>query len=131
MPAAPDPSAPFWSAALVAELAGASRNGKVGSRLVSETTDVRVWLIEIAPGDRLPFHTHVLNYFWVATAAGRARSRGAEGKVTEMDYVVGQTRHLAYEKGQSMTHDLENIGSTVLTFTTVEDKRSPNLPLPI
>jgi hypothetical protein len=30
-----------------------------------------------------------------------------------------------------MTHDLENIGDTLLTFTTVEDKRSPNAPLPL
>jgi hypothetical protein len=25
----------------------------------------------------------------------------------------------------------ENIGDTLLTFTTVEDKRSPNAPLPL
>jgi hypothetical protein len=30
-----------------------------------------------------------------------------------------------------MTHDLENIGNTVLTFTTVENKLSPNRPLPL
>jgi hypothetical protein len=36
-----------------------------------------------------------------------------------------------FGQGQSMTHDLENIGDTVLTFTTVEDKRSPNAPLPL
>jgi hypothetical protein len=30
-----------------------------------------------------------------------------------------------------MTHDLQNIGPTVLTFTTVEDKRSANAPLPL
>lgn len=127
----PDPSAPHWSLALVDELAGAATNGKVGSRLVSETGDFRVWLIKIAPGARLPFHTHVLNYFWVATANGRARSRSTDGQVSEMEYSVGQTRHMAYDKGDSMTHDLENIGDTVLTFTTVEDKRSPNAPLPL
>jgi hypothetical protein len=33
--------------------------------------------------------------------------------------------------GEFMTHDLENIGNTVLSFTTVEDKRSPNRPLPL
>ncbi|MFN5997065.1 MAG: hypothetical protein ACK47C_01435 [Paracoccaceae bacterium] len=131
MIARPDPAAPHWSAALVDELANAGANGKVGTRLVSETEDFRVWLIEIAPGERLPFHTHVLNYFWVATCAGRARSRATDGTVSEMDYAHGQTRHMAFGKGQSMTHDLENIGENVLTFTTVEDKRSPNAPLPI
>lgn len=131
MTALPDPSAAHWSVALIEELASAGANGKVGSQLVSETSDFRVWLIEIAPGDRLPFHTHVLNYFWVATAAGHARSRGTDGSVTEMRYTVGQTRHMTYAKGERMTHDLENIGDTVLAFTTVEDKRSANAPLPL
>jgi hypothetical protein len=124
-----DPNAKHWSADLVAEAAGAQGNGQVGSRLVNETDEYRIWLIEIAPGARLTFHTHVLNYFWVATSQGRARSRNPSGRVVEMDYSPGDTRHMHFSAGEFMTHDLENIGSTVLTFTTVEDKRSPNRPL--
>lgn len=125
----PDPNAPHWSQDLIQELDGAARNGRVGSRLVSETDTFRVWTIEIAPGDRLPFHTHVLNYFWTATSAGSARSRYADGRVVDMDYTPGQTRHMDFAAGESMTHDLENIGQSVLTFVTVEDKRSANAPL--
>lgn len=121
----------LWTPALRAELAGAGGNGHVGSRLVSETEHYRVWLIDIAPGARLPFHTHVLNYFWTATSAGSARSRHADGRVVEMEYSVGLTRHMSFAAGESMTHDLENIGSTPLCFTTVEDKRSANAPLPL
>ena len=131
MPAQPDPHALHWSPALVAEAAGARDNGRVGSRLVDETSEYRIWLIEIAPGARLPFHTHVLNYFWVATSQGRARSRNPDGRVVEMDYAPGDTRHMHFAEGEFMTHDLENIGSTVLTFTTVENKLSPNRPLPL
>ncbi|WP_127145583.1 hypothetical protein [Pelagibacterium montanilacus] len=122
---------PHWSPELVDELAEARTNGRVGASLVSETDTVRVWLIEMAPGERLPFHTHVLNYFWVATTAGSARSRYADGKVVDMDYEVGMTRHMSFAKGEFMTHDLENIGDTVLCFTTVEDKRSENQPLTV
>lgn len=127
----PDPDAPHWSEALVKEAADAARNGRVGSRLVNETDQYRIWLIEIPPGERMPFHTHVLNYFWVATSAGRARSRRPDGQVGETSYTVGETQHMHFALGESMTHDLENIGDTVLTFTTVEDKRSPNAPLPL
>jgi hypothetical protein len=126
-----DPSPPQWSDALRDEVALAGRNGQVGSTLVNETDLYRIWLISIKPGQRLPFHTHVLNYFWVATSAGRARSRYADGRVAEMDYKPGQTQHMEFASGKSMTHDLENIGQTVLTFTTVEDKRSANVPLPL
>lgn len=122
---------PHWSEALVEELDVAARNGRVGSSLVSETDTYRIWLIEMQPGERLPFHTHVMDYFWTATTPGRARSRYADGRVQEMDYTVGMTRHMTFAKGESMTHDLENTGDSVLCFTTVEDKRSANAPLPV
>lgn len=120
---------PHWTPALVAELKGAGTSGQVGSVMVSESDRARVWLIEMQPGDRLPFHTHVLDYFWVATTPGRARSRYADGTVAEVDYDIGTTKHFSFAKGESMTHDLENIGDTVLCFTTVEYLDSANAPL--
>jgi len=120
---------PHWTPAYLAELSQARTNGRIGSTLVSESDRARVWLIEMQPGDRLAFHTHVLDYFWVATTAGRARSRYADGKVAEMDYEIGTTKHFAFQAGESMTHDLENIGETVLCFTTVEYLDSDNAPL--
>ena len=113
-------SSPHWTPELVGELKSAARSGNVGSTLVSESDRARVWLIEMQPGERLPFHTHVLDYFWVATSRGKARSRYADGKVAEVSYEVGDTRHFHFGAGESMTHDLENIGETVLSFTTVE-----------
>ena len=120
---------PHWSEALRAELRSAAKNGKVGSRIVSETDRVRVWLIEMQPGERLPFHTHVLDYFWTATSAGKARSRYADGEVAEVTYEIGDTKHFSFGAGEAMTHDLENIGDTVLSFTTVEFLDSANAPL--
>lgn len=126
---------PHWSPDLVAELAAelapGGGNGRVGSRLVSETETYRVWLLSLEPGARLPFHTHVMDYFWTATSPGRARSRYADGRVEEPVYDLGTTRHFHFARGERMTHDLENIGDTVLSFTTVEDKRSANPPLPL
>lgn len=126
---AADLDRPLWTPALREELAGARTNGRVGSRIVSESDRVRVWLIELRPGERLPFHTHVQDYFWTATSAGKARSRYADGKVAEVSYAAGDTQHHAFAKGQSMTHDLENIGETVLCFVTVEFFGGANRPL--
>ena len=122
-------SGPHWTPEALKELKSAGTNGRVGSKLVNESDRVRVWLIEIKPGERLPFHTHVLDYFWVATSPGRTRSRYGDGKVAEADYAEGDTRHFTFGPGESMTHDLENIGDTVLTFTTVEFLDSANKPL--
>jgi len=106
--------------------------GMVGQRLLSETDTVRVWRIDLHPGERVPFHTHVLNYFWTALSAGRSRSAFADGKSVETSYEIGTTKHFTYGLGERMVHDLENIGDTVLSFTTVELKiGSANAPLPL
>lgn len=117
---------PHWTQALLTELEQASTNGQVGDRIVSETDTVRVWLIEMQPGDRLGFHTHTQDYFWTATTPGTARSRYGTGEVAEVSYKVGDTKHFTFGPGESMTHDLENIGDTVLCFTTVEFKNGAN-----
>ena len=122
-------AARYWSPELRAELERAGDDGRVGSRIVGESDRVRVWLIELQPGERLPFHTHVQDYFWTVTAPGRALSRQSDGSVVETDYATGDTRHMTFGTGEAMTHDLENIGDTVLCFTTVEFFDSVNPPL--
>lgn len=106
--------------------------GMVGQRLLSETDEVRVWRIDLHPGERVAFHTHVLNYFWTSLTAGRSRSAFGDGKSVETSYEIGTTKHFTYGAGERMVHDLENIGDTVLSFTTVELKiGSANAPLPL
>jgi hypothetical protein len=125
---APNPAWPEW---LRNEFANNTENGRVGAKLVSETDHVRVWFILLEPGDRLPVHKHVLNYFWTVTHPGSARSHYHNGEQVEMSYTLGQTRHHDYGMGQFMMHDLENIGAGQLGFTTVEFLDSPNPPLPL
>jgi beta-alanine degradation protein BauB len=104
-------------------------NGQVGSRLVSEMERVRVWLLHLKPGERIGFHTHVLDYFWTAVTSGRARSHYGDGEAREVSYAAGDTQHHRYAAGAFMIHDLENIGDTELVFATVEFLDSANAPL--
>jgi mannose-6-phosphate isomerase-like protein (cupin superfamily) len=104
-------------------------NGEVGNTLVSETERVRVWHIHAKPGERLKVHTHVLDYFWTIHAPGKARNHLADGTYVDVEYATGDTKHFTFEKGEKMTHSLENIGETDLIFTTVEFKNSANAPL--
>ena len=114
------------------ELASGRGNGCVGTRLLSETDRVRVWTIELRPGERIGFHTHVLDYFWTAVTSGRARSRFGDGRVVETEYRAGDIQHMTFSPGRSTTHDLANIGDTDLIFTTVEflDGVNPAFALP-
>jgi len=104
-------------------------NGRVGTRLLSETDRVRVWEIRLAPGERIGFHRHVLDYFWTAVTPGRARSHAEDGAIVEAVYSAGETRHFTYGKGEHKIHDLENVGDADLWFTTVEFFDSANSPL--
>lgn len=79
-----------WSAELRAEFAANAHNGRVGGRLLSETDRVRVWEIRLAPGERLPAHRHVLDYFWTALTAGRGRQHTADGTTREVTYEAGR-----------------------------------------
>jgi beta-alanine degradation protein BauB len=124
------PSAPAaLPLALKEEFVARAGNGQVGSRLVSETERVRVWHLSLKPGERIGFHTHVLDYFWTAVTAGQARSHYADGRTVEVSYLSGDTQHHRYGLGEFMIHDLENIGETELVFTTVEFLDSANAPL--
>lgn len=120
-----------WTPSLREELERNEYNGCVGHILVSETERVRVWLLQLAPGERIGFHRHVLDYFWTAVTGGRARSRYGDGRVAETVYMAGDTQHLRFGAGEFMVHDLENIGDTGLVFTTVEFLDSANPPLAV
>jgi hypothetical protein len=118
-----------WPPAIRQEFQERQFNGRVGTRLLSENARVRVWEIRLAPGERIGFHRHVLDYFWTAVTPGRARSHQQDGTTIEVEYEVGETRHENYGPGQYKIHDLENIGDTELVFTTVEFLQGANLPL--
>ncbi len=113
---------------LARERAEAGSNGCVGTRLLSQTDRVRVWTIVLEPGERIGFHTHVLDYFWTAVTAGRGHARYGDGEERAVDYQQGDIEHLTYAAGESMMHDLTNIGDTKLVFVTVEFLDSANSP---
>jgi quercetin dioxygenase-like cupin family protein len=114
---------------LARERTEARSNGCVGTRLLSQTDQVRVWTIVLDPGERIGFHTHVLDYFWTAVTAGRGHARYGNGEERTVDYREGDIQHLTYAEGESMMHDLTNIGDTKLVFITVEFLDSANSPL--
>jgi beta-alanine degradation protein BauB len=120
-----------WPLELQQEFDAWQNSGVVGSVLVSETERVRVWHLYLPPGKRCNFHRHVLNYFWTAHNAGKARGYYEDGRIIDVIHHKGETKHLDYGKGEYMVHSIENIGDTDLVFTTVEFLDSPNEPLPI
>ncbi|NVD41761.1 hypothetical protein HT585_23095 [Ensifer sp. HO-A22] len=102
----------------------ANAGERVGQVLVSETELVRVWHISLAPGERLGFHRHELDYCWIALTSGRSRSMHSDGNTVVTDYRAGDCKVFAFAADEAMVHDLTNIGGTHLAFTTIEFKGS-------
>lgn len=117
--------------ALKEELARNAFNPCVGHILLSADARTRVWFIKLAPGERIGFHRHVLDYFWTVLTDGSAISHINGGPPQRADYVAGQTRHLTFARGEYMLHDLHNVGDSDLLFLTVEHLQSANDPLPL
>jgi quercetin dioxygenase-like cupin family protein len=122
-----------WPSAIAAEFERekSNNNGCVGSTLLSEDARVRVWIIRLAPGERIGFHRHVLDYFWTSVSGGKGRQHLMDGTTVEFTYRPGETRHETYGLGQYKVHDLENLGDQEMVFMTIEFLNSANKPLPI
>ena len=89
-----------WPADIAAEFERESKNPNpcVGSTLLSENERTRVWIIRLAPGERIGFHRHVLDYFWTSVSGGRGRQHVHDGTTVEYTYQPGETRHETLRK---------------------------------
>ncbi|MEE4591244.1 hypothetical protein V2J94_04980 [Streptomyces sp. DSM 41524] len=118
-----------WSPQLHKEFDTNAHHGWIGQTLVKETDSLRIWETHLQPGERIPVHRHVLDYFWIALTNGRARQHSGDGTTHEISYARGQSRHFRCPAGRYHLHDLKNIGDDVLSFLTIETKGGPNEPI--
>lgn len=102
------------------ELAVAASNLEVGTRLWFQNDRIKVWEIDLAPGERGPFHAHTRRYFWTVVEPGTGRQRSPDGTLRIRRYEVGDTQYSEHSLAHPMIHDLENTGETRLRFVTVE-----------
>jgi hypothetical protein len=104
------------------ELAEAPRNRQLGTSLWFENDHVRIFEVRLGPGERGPFHVHDATYFWTVVEPGRGLQRFADGTFVVRDYALGETKYLVHSPEDPLVHDLENVGSSILRFVTVELK---------
>ncbi|MER5624488.1 hypothetical protein [Streptosporangium sp. NPDC002544] len=109
-----------WSEELRQEFRENAYNLVIGSKVLSEDDRVRVWHIEVPPGQRLPAHRHTLDYFWTALRDGVSIQHTDDGTTRRVVYRKGDTRHFVFRNGSYLLHDLVNDSDTILEFITVE-----------
>jgi mannose-6-phosphate isomerase-like protein (cupin superfamily) len=102
------------------ELRVASENTTIGHQVWFENDRVRIWGIDLAPGERVPFHCHKRTYFWVCVDGARGTQRFPTGEKEIYDFAVGDVDFLDVAPGEELVHDLENSGESPLRFVAVE-----------
>src|ERR1700754_4785372 len=85
-----------WSVETRQEFADNAHNYRVGSVLLSETDEVKVWSIRLAPGERVPAPRPVLNFFWPPLPDGTSLQHTDAGATRRVVYRAGDTRHFSF-----------------------------------
>jgi mannose-6-phosphate isomerase-like protein (cupin superfamily) len=95
-------------------------NYDVGTALLGGNDLVKVWEIKLEPGERCPFHCHRTSYYWISHVNGTARVTFTDGTHEDYPHQAGEVTYIEVPPGERLVHDLTNVGSTPLRFTTVE-----------
>ena len=83
--------------------------GDVGTRVLLENDKVKIWELDLAPGESSAWHHHILDYITVGLTEGsRMRREFEDGTSDETNPALGQWRFA--EKHQP--HVVTNIGAT-------------------
>ena len=95
-------------------------NRQIGSKVLFENDQVRVWEVRLAPGERGAFHLHDRHYFWTVVDGGIGKQRSDDGTWKLRRYDVGDTSFQDNTAENAMIHDFENAGDAEIRFVTVE-----------
>jgi quercetin dioxygenase-like cupin family protein len=96
-------------------------NWRVGTKLLYEDDRVRVWLLDLEPGEVMPWHVHHHDYTFVVSESGTVRCEFESGGFElQQDQPVGYAEF----RKQDEPHRLINIGDGHYQNVVVELKRS-------
>ncbi len=94
----------------------------VGTRLLFENDAVRVWDLQLAPGESTGMHRHELDYFYVVIGDGKLQRVDPDGTQHAPKSMQDGEVHFRAVDGESV-HDAVNAGEAVWRNIVVELKR--------
>lgn len=77
----------------------------VGTRVIFENDRVRVWEIELAPGETLPMHFHELDYVVVALAEGPTTVEWQDGRRETSRHKIGEIQWRTAPHAHALSND--------------------------
>jgi quercetin dioxygenase-like cupin family protein len=93
--------------------------GPIGNAILFENDTIRVWSVELEPGDRQAWHRHDLPYLIVPLTKGQNVMTFADGRIRETEEVTGDV--LWREPG--IPHELRNVSDWTYRNVLIEFKQ--------
>src|SRR5258708_3179886 len=92
---------------------------EVGSRLLFENEQVRVWDLRLAPGESTGLHRHATDYFYVVIGEGTLQRHGADGSTQPPKFMHDGDVHFRRVSGEDV-HEAVNVGGAPWRNIVVE-----------
>lgn len=99
-----------------------SMYSEVGTRLLFENDQVRVWDLRLEPGQSTGLHRHSTDYFYLVIGEGTLQGKSADGSLKEAKSMSDgevQFRHIDGEE----VHEAINVGDQPWRNIVVELKK--------
>lgn len=91
----------------------------VGSRLLFENEQVRVWDLRLAPGESTGLHRHETDFFYVVIGDGSLQRLAADGSSQPARQMSDGDVHFRHVAGEDV-HEAVNVGTTPWRNIVVE-----------
>ena len=93
-------------------------DGPIGNEILFENEQVRVWAMNVPPGDKKAWHRHELPYVIVPLTGGTFEIESVDGKIVRPQETVGE----ALWRDPGEVHELRNLGDAVYRNVLIEIK---------
>jgi anti-sigma factor ChrR (cupin superfamily) len=91
----------------------------IGTELIYEDGAVRVWRIQLEPGQDAPWHTHVLDYTTVVVEGSTVERPNDDGSVDRFELKPGDVMR---GRDGTFRHMVRNVGTTRFANVIIEQK---------
>ena len=96
----------------------------VGTELLFENEAMRLWLMELSPGELSPYHRHLADYVFVYVTPSRLTLKSdPQDAGTTLDFADGYTEYI--NVGDGIQHQIANAGDRLHRQIIIELKSHP------